>query len=252
MLSKEAEDFLTNLKVYLTSYGKNEKEIQEIVTELEDHLVQAENSGKSIEAITGGSPKAYMDQLKNEMKTDRKEVISLLLLFFPLALSFVILPDALRGEAAYSLLEIIGNLSAFVISLGVFILFMRMESSGSMSKGVRILMYWIVGAGPLAMFLGIKLIDKSLGLSPVFIATPSQSMVIAGVCALFLIGYSILSKTWVTIIAPCIIIAPDFIAGLFTSNPQNQAMISLGIMYAAILLIVLYLVIQNKRKKRSR
>ncbi|MGN7383409.1 DUF1129 family protein [Paenibacillus sp. SAFN-117] len=248
MLSKKAERFLSDLRIYLTTYGKNEQEIEDIVSELEDHFVQAEKHGKNIEEITGGSPKAYMDQLRVEMKTDQKEILSALLLFFPLALAFVILPDALQGNAAYTLLDIIGNLTAFVIGLGMFILFLRLESSRSLSKAARIAMYWVIGFVPMGIFLGIKLLNRFMDLSPVFIATPSQNYMIAVACGLFLIGYSIFAKTWVTIIVPCIIIVPDFIADLLTASPQDRAIVSLGIMIGLIVLYLVYLVIQNRRK----
>jgi hypothetical protein len=37
-LSRESRDFLENLRLYLFSSGKNEKEMEEIIEELEDHL----------------------------------------------------------------------------------------------------------------------------------------------------------------------------------------------------------------------
>ncbi|WP_159886712.1 HAAS domain-containing protein [Paenibacillus puerhi] len=251
MLSQKATDFLTDLKVYLRTYGKDEKEIQEIVDELEDHILQAEKDGKRIEEITGDSPKAYMDQLRAEMKTDRKEIQSVLLLFFPLALAFVVLPDALRGKAAYTLLDIVGNLAAFSIGLGMFILFLRMESSRTLSAFTRILMYGLIGAVPLGMFLGIKLANDYMEISPVFVATPLQNVLIAAACAIFLIGYAIFARTWVVIVVPCLSIAPNFIADIFTSTPQNHAMVSLGIMFAGIALFLWYLSAQNKRKSKA-
>ncbi|CAH0121063.1 hypothetical protein PAE9249_03589 [Paenibacillus sp. CECT 9249] len=248
MLSKKAERFLSDLKIYLTTYGKNEQEIEDIVSELEDHLIQAEKDGKSIEEITGGSPKAYMEQLRDEMKTDQKEVLSALLLFFPLALAFVILPDALQGNAAYTLLDVIGNLTALIIGLGMFILFLRLESSRSLAKATRIAMYWIIGFVPMGIFLGIKLLNRFMELSPVFIATPSQNYMIAAACGVFLIGYSIFAKTWITIIFPCIVIVPDFIANVLTTSPQNRAIANLGIEFGLIVVYLVYLVIQNRRK----
>ena len=41
VLSKESRKFLGDLRVYLISSGKNEKETNEIIGELEDHLMEA-------------------------------------------------------------------------------------------------------------------------------------------------------------------------------------------------------------------
>ena len=48
------------------------KRLREITEELEDHLYEAELSGKSIERIIGASPKEYMMSISTEMKTDYK------------------------------------------------------------------------------------------------------------------------------------------------------------------------------------
>ncbi len=69
-LSTESTRFLEDLKVYLLASGKNEQATNEIVLELEDHLIEAEADGKSVRSITGDSPAAYIQSISHEMAFD--------------------------------------------------------------------------------------------------------------------------------------------------------------------------------------
>ena len=77
MLSKQADQFMIELRMYLMSKGKNDKEIIEVIDELNDHLLQAEAEGKSIKDITGESPRAYMKSIGQEMGFDARQFLSL-------------------------------------------------------------------------------------------------------------------------------------------------------------------------------
>lgn len=56
MISKESEQLLIELRLYLISKGKNDKEINEITEELEVHLAETESEGKDVTKIIGESP----------------------------------------------------------------------------------------------------------------------------------------------------------------------------------------------------
>ncbi|MDT4051325.1 hypothetical protein RPO70_09055, partial [Staphylococcus arlettae] len=51
MLSKQAEQFLTKLRVELLFRGKKEEEVNEIDDELRDHLTIAEENGEDVSEI---------------------------------------------------------------------------------------------------------------------------------------------------------------------------------------------------------
>ena len=97
-LSVKSEKFIDDLRVYLFSSGKNDQEIKEITEELEAHLHEAEQNGKSIDQIVGASPKEYMMSISSEMKTDYRSWAK----YFPLivvgAMSFSIFGDLLQGD----------------------------------------------------------------------------------------------------------------------------------------------------------
>lgn len=252
MISPKAEAFLDNLHAYLVSYGKKEEEIKSVVAELRDHFVEAEKRGKSFEDITGPSTKVYMDQIRKEMKTDKSESLSILLLFFPLAISFIILPEAIRGEVSYSLLQMTGYLITSVLVLAMFIFFLRFDASRKLSAKMRLLMFWLIGVVPMAMFLIILVLNQYLKLEPYFIATPTQNIIIAIICTLFLIGYSLFCKTWITIIVPLLFIAPDWIAKQLASTPENQAIINISLTFAGIALFLLVVFLHSKRQSSAR
>ncbi|MGG1574580.1 hypothetical protein [Fictibacillus sp. NRS-1165] len=69
-LSKQSQEFLQNLRLYLFSSGRKKSEIEEITEELGDHLREAERNGKSITHIIGQSPEQYMESIAKEMKVD--------------------------------------------------------------------------------------------------------------------------------------------------------------------------------------
>ena len=109
-LSKESQNFIENLHVYLFSSGKNADEIEEIVNELEAHLFEAEKSGKPIEKIIGKSPKEYMEMISDEMPIDYRTWIKYVCVIVLGAFSFTIFSDLLAGNLSYSLLEMGGYL----------------------------------------------------------------------------------------------------------------------------------------------
>ena len=50
-ISKEGEEFILSLNMYLVSTGKSEAEIKEFIEEAEQHLILGEQEGKSLKDI---------------------------------------------------------------------------------------------------------------------------------------------------------------------------------------------------------
>jgi len=248
MLSKKAEQFLTDLKVYLITSGKSEKEIQEIVNELEDHLAEAEKRGKNIDQITGGSPKAFMEQIGREMPAARKEMRNFLLLVFLWVTALIIFPDAIRGHASYSLLEIVGSTIGYAVGLGLLIVYLRLDSSRSLPGTARIALKGAAAFVPFGIFLGVRLAERWMEPGPVFVATPAQSYVLAAACALFFVGYAVVAKTWAAVVFPALMVVPDLAADALTASPADRALLSSVILFAAFALYVAYMA-SRKRKK---
>src|SRR5690625_4310577 len=97
-LSKKSQELLGNLRVYLLSTGKNSDEIDEIKTELETHLIEAEQKGKPIEKIIGKSSKDYMEAVSNEMDIDYRTWMKYIVLIIFGSFTFTIYPDLMQGN----------------------------------------------------------------------------------------------------------------------------------------------------------
>ncbi|WP_339164155.1 hypothetical protein [Siminovitchia sp. FSL W7-1587] len=64
MLSDKSKAFIENLRLYLVTSGKKQKEINELIDELKVHLIEAEKQGKSIDEMIDCTPEQYMNSLK--------------------------------------------------------------------------------------------------------------------------------------------------------------------------------------------
>lgn len=109
-LSKKSQEFIENLNLYLFSSGKNPDEIEDIVSELEVHLFEAEKKGKPIEKIIGKSPKEYMKMVSDEMVIDYRTWFKYICFIVFGSFSFSIFIDLWEGNLSYSILEIIGHI----------------------------------------------------------------------------------------------------------------------------------------------
>lgn len=67
-LTKENKEYYEDMLVYVRlSYDKSEQETEEILTELLDHLVEAQEEGTTAKDVFGQEPKKYADE-KNFLK----------------------------------------------------------------------------------------------------------------------------------------------------------------------------------------
>ena len=223
-LSKKSKQFLENLRVYLFSTGKKEKEIDEIVEELEDHLMQAEKDGKSIEHIIGQSPRAYMEQLASEMPIDLKAWMKYIPMILFGAFSFKVVRDLFEGTLAYSLLEIIGFLIIAILFLTSISLTFRYIAGKNLSTGKQFAILYPVALLPMALFIGLIFLNQHVT-TPVISFGMIGTIIIAIVTLIFIIGISIWSKTWVLPIVLTFVSLPDYLLG-FTSLTESARLIT--------------------------
>lgn len=74
LLTPENEEYYSNLMVYIrTNANKDEKACEEVLLEMLDHLIEAQQDGKSAEEIFGKSPKELGDEVTRSLP---KEPIS--------------------------------------------------------------------------------------------------------------------------------------------------------------------------------
>lgn len=248
MLSKQANQFIIELKMYLMSKGKNDQEINEVIDELSDHLLQAEAAGKNIKDIIGVSPRAYMKSIGQEMGFDIKQFLILTPMTALLLIAYVCFSPAISGEFSLSKMGVFGAIGGSALSLILFgFLLVRVLPKMFYSKWF----YIIVGLAYLLLtgfFVLVYLFDKE----PFFIATPLQNNLILLGCILIFIIWSVYSKTWISILIPFFMsvgpIAERFIPENINKDPFY---IKLTIIFCVICLIIEFYFLFKKRKKKS-
>ncbi|MGF3113577.1 HAAS domain-containing protein [Facklamia sp. P13055] len=228
-LSKQSKEFLENLTVYLVSKGKETNEIEEIVSELEDHLIQAEGQGKPIEHIIGSSPKDYMRSIANEMLVDHRSAIKNIIGIMVASYSFIILPNLMRGEFSFSILEIMGHLviaGAFIVAvLAAF----RNIIPARLSDKMKYLVFAIISLVTIAAYVALYYVD-SMTQTPVITLDSTVSLLIGSIMVLNLILLSIWSKTAVLLVTLLLITLPEYLLNLSPLPYELKQILTLIIM----------------------
>lgn len=244
-LSAESKKFLEDLRVYLFSSGKNEEETREVIEELEVHLTEAEENGKPIEKIIGQTPKAYMEQLSNEMAFDYAAWFKYIPIIILGAFSFTVIGGLIQGELSYSLLSIFGHLFMSIFFLILVFWSFKYISANTLSNIKQALIFFVLGLLPISMFVGLIYLDRAIE-TPVIHFGPTGTIVTAVITLIFLIGVSLWAKTGVLIILLTLLYLPEYLLGQTAIKETTQLVASTAISYGG---IAIYLLITMKRNK---
>lgn len=248
MLSKQANKFIIELKMYLMSKGKNDNEINIVVDELSDHLIQAEAAGKNIKDITGNSPRAYMKSIGQEMGVDVKQLLILTPMTALLFIAYVCFAPAIQGDFSLSKIGVWGAIIGGVLSLIIYgFLLVNVLPKMFYSKWFYtiIAITYLIFTG---FFVFVYLFDKE----PFFVATPLQNNLILFGCILIFIIWSIYSKSWISIIIPVIIsIGPLAERSIPKNINEDPFYITLAIIFGIIALIIFFYFLFKKGNNQS-
>ncbi|ANX14028.1 hypothetical protein ABE41_018605 [Fictibacillus arsenicus] len=245
-LSKRSQDFLDNLRLYLFSSGKKDEEIEDIVSELEDHLIEAQKHGKSTEDIIGQSPKQYMEQISQEMGVDYMGLIKYVPIILLGVFAYILLGDSLRGGVKYSLLQVIGYPLVCLVLLVVYMKTFKYTASMKLPKSSNMLVLFLVGCLPLSLFLGVMFLNRMYD-SPMLINLGSKGNITAAIVAVLIFaGISIWSKTWFSIIIPLLLFTPEILIRLTSFNQETKLILSSIIPFVGI--AIYYYVSYRKTK----
>jgi len=207
-LSPASVRFLADLKLYLLASGKNEQATQDIVTELENHLQEAEADGKSVSAITGASPADYMKSIASEMTTDYRESFWLLFQILAGVFSFLLFQDLLDGPLSYSLYFLVGFI--LLISSLLIVLSRCLRYSATHHPSKRPFLLFGLSMGVIFLLLiGLFLTDSQVTSPTIHFSWLTSST--TGLIAFLLIGYSAYrAKTWVLPLGLLAYLVPQF------------------------------------------
>lgn len=246
-LSNKSKAFLEDLRVYLFSSGKNEEEIDEIVDELEAHLTEAEENGKSIEKIIGDSPKAYMESVSKEMAVDYKTWIKYIFIFLFGTFTFLIAGDLLTGNVTISVLNIIGSMVIiFIFIVGVFGLF-KFISGRNLSNKIQFSLIGLLVMVQMGLFFGLIILDRT-------VETPTiefgfwGSIILGGFVLIFIIGISIWAKTFILIVFITFTTLPGYFLNMTNLQIETQLILEMVIMYAGVGSYLFIFLLKHKKE----
>lgn len=236
-LSEKSRAFIENLRLYLFSSGKHSDEITEIVEELEIHLYEAEQNGKSIDKIIGKSPKEYMEMVSSEMVSDYRTWIQYICLIIFGSFSFTIIPDLLRGSLSYSILEIVGHIvigCIFIASLLMGLKYISTTEQGTKKQGWVLLAIVIL---PIALFVGLIYLNRAVA-SPMIHFGQTGSLIVGVITALLIIGISLWARTWLLIVIIACLTLPEYLLSLTSLKYETQLLLSSGITFGGIAIYI--------------
>jgi hypothetical protein len=252
MLSKKSEQFLVELRLYLISKGKNDKEINEVTEELEVHLIEAESEGKDVTHIIGESPKQYMKSIGKSMNTDYRQIVSLVPMMILLLAAYFSIGPAIEGKFSLSKGIILIALIAGFIGMIIysFLLFKVLPKFIQSKWGY----FLTIGTSFLVTGLGVIVLlwYKEQDFKSIYIATPFQNNLIVVICILIFIASALYTKTWFTILIPLFIsigpLANRFIPEDINKNPTY-------IFYTILLLVgitafIIFFLIRKRKKPK--
>ncbi|HAL01117.1 hypothetical protein [Exiguobacterium sp.] len=237
-LSTESTRFLEDLKVYLLASGKNELATNEIVNELEDHLIEAEADGKSVRAITGDSPADYIQSISKEMAFDPKEAFWIVLQVFLGASSFLYLQNLLNGTTTFSILLVAGFLLISAVYL-ITLAFLFRQDALRDGERPRIMRYGIHGSIHFLLIIGLLIVNGLVD-SPKITLSPSVSWMIGALLILWILVTAWKTKTWILPIAVSIFFVPQLLL-LFVFNLSEITAVLVSYVLTSITIAVIFL-----------
>lgn len=253
MLSTKSEQFLIELRMYLLQRGKKDEDINAIVDELEVHLTEAEKRGQSVNHIIGKSRKQHMKNIGNELPTDKEGLLVIIPSAILVIIAFMCVAPAIRAEFKISQnILLFGSLPVFLtLALFAVVFFKglpRVYPSKKNSVILLIITQFITIGGWVGFYFWL---DGRLD-TDYFVATPMQNYIIAGVCVLIVIAFSLYTKSWVTIVAAFVICIGPLLEHVIPPEINKDPMyITLAIVISIAIGILLVIYFYKKAKTTS-
>lgn len=138
-LSANNKELLDEMKFYLLTGPTSESKARRVLEELEDHLLLAQQDGKTFEDVFGKDPKAFCDELMKEIPKPSLLERSKLLILTPVLLLQWKLVEGVDGTLRLSLFDTGGFIIVSLIIIFIFLLVLR-KASFKPYKGF----YWMI------------------------------------------------------------------------------------------------------------
>ncbi len=246
MVSKETRHVLLELKLYLISKGKNQDEIDELMDELTTHAVEAEKDGKTGEALFGGDPRGYADELAKEMSGNHKDWVPFVSAFLIGSLFYMILSDAISQSLSYSWYALIGY--PLVLVVNVIMIIVMFRASAFQTGGWAFLYFWILGIFQLTSMVTIKLLDQKLG-TPLLVLDSGQRWGVILLMLLCIIVFNAIMKANLISLIPIIFFGPQLLFEWI--GWTSPSVLLLQSLLCIVIIIGLVLIVLRRTNKKN-
>lgn len=261
MLSKEAEKFLTEFRLEMMAHGKQDEAIDDMEAELEDHLIQAEQDGKSVKDVTGGSVKEYIKNISGEMPVvnNIKRYITLFIVYLA---GILTVPSLISGDFDWTLSNILYY--AAIIILGPLLIYYgfkyvlvnfasfkleKIELKGTILIFAFSFLY-------MGFLVGSLLLVRNYPLVTFFDPSSSFNITIGFILLAVLVIGSLIMRQWFYALLAFGLAAPEIIAQIFADGgPQSENYIIISsivlLVFATLLFVGMYLKNRKDAQKNN-
>lgn len=257
MLSKEAEKFLREFRVEMMARGKESEAIEDMEAELEDHLIQAEQDGKSIKSITGGSPKEYIKNISGEMpgENNLKRGITLFVVYLA---GILTIPTLIAGTFEWTLSTLLYYAAIIVLGpVGLYAVFKIIIVNYASFKTEKIkpkgyVMIGVFSVLKMGFLVGGLLLVRTYPVYELLELSNSTNMIIGFMLLALLVIGSLFMKQWFFAILAIALATPEIIAQIFTDGgPQSENYIIISAITLLIVSILIFSGFFISSKKES-
>ncbi|CKE42167.1 DUF1129 domain-containing protein [Bacillus paranthracis] len=247
-ISKEGEKFLIDTKVYLSTKGMKEEDVDAFLEDAELHLIEGEKEGKTVSDIFGDSPKEYAEELAKEMEKDKggsiKTILGMIIGIGGYWLLANILFESPNHEFTLTNVQLIGYPIVLMITIVGIIFAFKMSSFKSKVKEFSII--YVAALLPILLLVLLMFMNKWYG-TPVLQLTTIQSYILAGVILLVLLIGEAYILGWIGILA---VIVPLFIMFVFKGLGEKSPY--MGMLESLLLYGSLYVLMRWSFKNEER
>lgn len=250
MLSAKSEQFLIELRMYLVQRGKSDEDINEVVDELESHLIESEKHGKSVESIVGKDPKQYMKSIGASLPIAAKELMVLIPATVLVIVAYLAYVPALSGDFNLSQTVLWGIipvvLSLVIYSFLIFKVFPKFHDQPVKLGVIAVTISTLVISFWVAFYLWMVPENTAA----YFTATAEQNYMIVAVCLVAFIAYALYTKSWITIIVAALMSAGPLAEKWIPKNVNEDPFyiaVAIGI-FVLIGIAVIWLLMRKRHK----
>ena len=255
MLSKKAEKFLTEFRLEMMAHGKEDEAIDDMEAELEDHLIQAEKDGKSLEDVTGGSAKEYIKNISGEMPriNNIQKYIALFIIYLA---GILTVPNLISGDFEWTLSNLFYY--AGIIVLGpvliyygfkyILVNFASFKSEKIEVKGT--ILIFVFSFLYMGLLVGAIFLVRSYPIVTFFELDRDVNITIGFILLAILVIGSLLMKRWFYAILALVLAAPEIIAQIFASGgPDTESYIIISSVSLLVAVIILFIGVRVTNKR---